>query len=454
MKRRRFLLYGANAFIFTLIILGILTVLNYLAFKHDSRFDVTEGKLYSLSDQTIKVLKNLDKSIEILAFFKEVGADRKEFQDLINEYTKRTDKIKVRFVDPDKEPGISKKYEVSEYGTIVLVSSDQNVKVKLADPISGDIVDNAEEEITNATIKLSKNIKKAVYFLTGHGERDIQDDSEPEGFGRLKRALEGESYEVKELVLLRELNIPEENSILIVAGPQKLLIEKEIEVIKKYLDNGGKGIFMIEPRSGGDLVSLLKDYGFDIKNDIIIDPSSKLAGGGDVAPIVSEYPPHDITSDFKFATIFPYSRSVDVIKKDEARTTVIARTSQYSWGETNFTLFDQGTAQHDLDEKLGPLGIAAVSEIGEKTKIAVFGNANFVSNRFIDFSGNSDFFLNTVTWLAGDEHLISIRPKIAKESKLTLTGKQMRIIFSVSVIILPAIVLFSGITIWWKRRNM
>lgn len=454
MKRRRFLLYGANAFVFTLVILGILVALNYWAFKRDGRFNVTQEKLYSLSDQTIKVLKGLDKDVDILAFFKEVGPDRKEFQDLINGYIRRTGRIKVRFVDPDKDPGVAKKYGISEYGAVVLISGDQNVKAKLADLVSGGIVDNAEEEVTNAIIKLSKNIRETVYFLAGHGERDIQNDSESEGFGRLRHALENESYGVKELVLLKELGVPKENSILVVAGSKKPLAQKEIEVIKRYLDDGGKGVFMIEPRSGEDLVSLLKDYGFNIKNDIIIDPSSKLAGGGDVAPIVAEYPPHEITPGFKFATLFPYSRSVDIIKSDNARTTVIAKTSQYSWGETNFPLFDQGTAQKDPGDESGPLGIAAVSEIGEKTKIAVFGNVNFVSNRFFDFSGNSDFFLNTITWLTGDERLISIRPKAAKESNLTLTGKQMRIIFSVTVIILPAIVLFSGIAVWWRRRNM
>lgn len=454
MSKKRFLLYGANAFIFTLVILGILVALNYWAFKRDSRFDVTQEKLYSLSDQTIKVLKDLDKNIEILAFFKEVGPDRKEFQDLINGYTRRTGEIRVRFIDPDKEPGIARKYDVNEYGTAVLISNNQNVKVKLADPISGGIVDNAEEEITNAIIKLSKGIKETAYFLSGHGERNIQNESEPEGFGRLKHSLEDESYNVKELVLLKEQSIPKENSVLVVAGPKKSLDPSEIEIIKKYLDSGGKAIFMIEPRSGEDLVSLLRGYGFDIKSDIIIDPSSKLAGGGDVAPIVAEYPPHEITSEFKFATLFPYSRSISIIKGNGIRATVIAKTSQYSWGETNFSLFDQGIAQKDPGDEPGPLGIAAVSEIGEKTKIAVFGNVNFVSNRFFNFSGNSDLFLNTLSWLIGDESLISIRPKVAKESNLVLTGKQMRIIFSVTVVIFPSVVLISGIAVWWRRRNM
>jgi ABC-type uncharacterized transport system involved in gliding motility auxiliary subunit len=454
MRGKRRLLYGTNALVLTSVVLGILIIVNYLAFKQGGRVDATEGKLYSLSDQTVKTLEKLDKEVEVLAFFKPVGNDRREFQGLITEYERRSSKIKAEFIDPDKDPGIAKKYEVNEYGTVVLVSGDQNIRLKLADLISGGIVDDAEQEVTNSLIKLSKGVRKTVYFLTGHGERDIKDNTEPQGLGMLTSALNDEAYEVKELLLLRESNVPGENSILIVAAPKKRLIEREIDAIKKYLDGGGKAVFMIEPRSGNDLVSLLKQYGFDVGDAVIIDPSSKLVGGGDVAPIVTQYPPHDITEDFKFATLFPYSRTVDVASKEGIHTTEIAKTGEYSWAEKNFALFDQGIAQQDRDDKPGPLGLAAVGEIGESTRIAVFGSVDFVSNRFFDFSGNSDFFLNTISWISGDESLISIRPKVAREGKLTLTGSQLRVIFSLTVIGLPAIVLLSGIAVWWRRRNM
>src|SRR3989304_3775810 len=125
-------------------------------------------------------------------------------------------------------------------------------------------------------------------------------------------------------------------SISVIAGPKKPLIGKEIEAIKKYIDNGGKAVFMIEPRSAENLVSLLRSYGFDLKNDIIIDPSSKLVGGGDIAPIVAEYPSHDITNDFRFVTMFPYGRSVNVTIKDEGKTAVIANTSKNSWSEGDY----------------------------------------------------------------------------------------------------------------------
>ncbi|MCI0480242.1 MAG: hypothetical protein L0213_01485, partial [Candidatus Dadabacteria bacterium] len=240
----------------------------------------------------------------------------------------------------------------------------------------------------------------------------------------------------------------------IISAPKQALSLKEITDIKDYLDQGGKAVFLIEPRSGGELVSILKNYGFAIADDIIVDPSSKLEGGGDIAPIIAQYAHHDITEGFRYATIFPFSRSVDVVEQDGADTTVLANTGEYSWSESNFELFDQGVAQQEEGDKKGPLGVAAVSEDGDNSRIAVFGSVDFVSNIFIDFSGNRDLFLNTVNWVAGDEYLISIRPRAAKEGKLTITKKQTNIIFFFTVVLIPAVIFFSGIGIWWKRRRL
>ena len=454
MRRRRIFIHGTNALVLTLLILGILAVINYLSWKIGSKLDVTRERLHSVSDQTIKVLNGLDKDIEVLAFFKDVGLDRLEFQELMGEYTGRSNRIKFRFIDADKEPGVARKYEIDEYGTVVLSSGDREIKVKVSDPISGTIKSNSEQELTNALIKLSSDKKKGVYFLVGHGERDINNNSDAGGLGKLKRTLEEEGYEVGELLLLRESIIPSKNSILIIPSPAKPLSEKELGDIKKYLDEGGRAVFLIEPRMGGDLVSLLKDYGIEVENDIVIDPSSKVVGGGDVAPIVAQYPNHRITDNFRLATIFPFSRSINVTSKDNVTNQLIANTSQFSWSERNLSLFDQGTAQQDDGDKPGPLGVAEVSEIGEKSKVAVFGSADFVSNRFFGFSGNSDLFLNTVHWIVGDENLISIRPKVAEGGKLTITQNQLTVIFMVTVVLLPAIVLFTGVGVWLKRRNM
>ncbi len=454
MKRRRQFIHGTNAVILTLLVLGILTVVNYLAWKIGSKIDVTKERLHSVSDQTIKLLNIMDDDIEVLAFFEGIGPDKLEFRELMSEYIKRNNRIKLRFIDADEEPGLARRYGINEYGTVVLSSGDREVKVKVVDPISGTIKKNIEEEVTNALIKLTKAKEKGIYFLVGHGERNINDESGQAGLGKLRRALEDEGYNVGEVLLLRESIIPSKNSIMIIASPSKPLTEKELSDIKSYLDDGGKAVFLIEPKNGNDLVSLLKDYGIQLENDVVIDPSSKMVGGGDVAPIVAQYANHKITDDFRLATIFPFSRSIDVSSKDNVVNRLIANTSQFSWSERDLDLFDRGTAQQGEEDKSGPLGVAAVGEIGQRGKIAVFGSVEFVSNRFFDFSGNRDLFLNTVRWILGDENLISIRPKVAEKGEFIITQNQLTVIFVASIVLLPSIVLFTGIGVWLKRRNM
>jgi len=450
--RRRKLIYGTGAFISVVSTLGIIIVLNYLLFRTDIRFDVTEGKFHTVSAQTVRVLKNVEGEIEIIGFFKDTGVDREGFQDLAKEYSHRNDNIKVKLINPDKEPGIAKKYGVKEYGSVVIGRGDKVVKLRLTDPITGGILNNSEEKITNAILKLTRESQKTLYFLTGHGQRDMGNSVDAEGLGLLRRTIIDEGYNVKEFLILRGEELPRENAILFVAAPIKAFSLKEILYIKNYLNRGGRAVFLIEPRSGNEIASVLKGYGFELSDDVIIDPSSKLEGGGDIAPIVSDYPYHEITEDFRFATIFPYSRSIDVLSDFNA--TVLASTGEYSWSETDFELFNEGVAQREESDKGGPLGVAAVVENSAKGRIAVFGSADFVSNIFLEFSGNRDFFLNTLNWVSGDENLISIRPKAVNTGNLTITTKQVNLIFLFTVVIIPAVILSSGLVIWWKRRRL
>ncbi|MCH7950006.1 MAG: GldG family protein [Candidatus Dadabacteria bacterium] len=450
--RRRKLIYGTGTFISVVSTLGIIIVLNYLLFRTDVRFDVTEGKFHTVSAQTVRVLNSVEGEIEIIGFFKDTGIDRTGFQDLAKEYSHRNDNIKVKLINPDKEPGIAKKYGVKEYGSVVIERGDKVVKLRLTDPITGGILNNSEEKITNAILKLTRESEKTLYFLTGHGQRDMGNSVDAEGLGLLRRTIIDEGYNVKEFLILRGEELPRENAILFVAAPIKAFSLKELQYIKRYLNHGGRAVFLIEPRSGNEIASVLKGYGFELSDDVIIDPSSKLEGGGDIAPIVSDYPYHEITEDFRFATIFPYSRSIDVLSDFNA--TVLASTGEYSWSETDFELFNEGVAQREESDKGGPLGVAAVVENSAKGRIAVFGSADFVSNIFLEFSGNRDFFLNTLNWVSGDENLISIRPKAVNTGNLTITTKQVNLIFLFTVVIIPAVILSSGLVIWWKRRRL
>lgn len=449
--RKRKLIFGAGTLISVVSTIGIIIAINYLLYRTDIRFDVTQDKLHTVSSQTVRVLNSVDEDILMTGFYKDTGVDRAGFQDLAKEYSRRNDNIKVNIINPDKEPGVAKKYGVNEYGSVVISKGDKIVKLRLTDPISGGILKNSEEEITNAILKLTRESDKTLYVLSGNGQRDMGNSVDAEGLGLLRKAILDEGYNVREYMILRGQELPIKDSILFVAAPKNAFSLKEIQYIKSYLNSGGKALFLIEPRSGNEIASILDGYGFELSDDVIIDPSSKLEGGGDIAPIVSDYPFHEITEDFRYATIFPYSRSLDAVN-GTYETTVLANTGEYSWSETNFDLFDEGVAQKQESDRGGPLGVAAVGESSNNGRVAVFGSADFVSNVFLEFSGNRDLFLNTLNWVSGDENLISIRPKKSSSGNLTITTKQIDIIFIITVVIIPAVILFSGIAVWWKRR--
>ena len=457
--------YGLNMALMIIIVLGIVVFADIFTSKHNKRFDLTEEKRYTLSPQTQKVLKSLKERIEVLCFYTTAARNRMQMEDLLSQYRYYSDKLHYRFIDPDRKPGLAKKYEIKFDGTAVINFADKTEKV----------TGQSEEDLTNAIIKVTRKRKKTVYFLKGHGESEIG-DAEAKGLSSLKTALEKQNYVVKEIVLAQE-NFPQDCDLLVLSGPKTDPFEAERKMIEDYLLMGGKALLMLEPFSTPELVKMANSFGFDVANNVVVDPFSRILGGDYLMPVVSSYESHDITKSFKIMSFFPYARSVRV--KETLPEGVIAQalttTSPQSWGETDGEALQQGIVSRDEGiDLMGPLSIAAAAVIDidqfkgkeeraaeesksaaeKKARIVVFGDSDFANNTYFYQQGNADFFLNSINWLAQEEDLISIRPKDIKSTPITLTLTQGRIIFWLPVVILPAAVLIVGfISIISRRRK-
>ncbi|MDL1972923.1 MAG: GldG family protein, partial [Deltaproteobacteria bacterium] len=160
MKRYIEIQIGLLIFIF----LGILIIINLIFSRHRLRFDLTATKRYSLSTQTIKVLKNLKRPVKVIGFFA-TGAERNKAKELLEEYSYRSSKFKYTFIDPDRHPLEAKRYGITTYNTIVISCGEKEEKVS----------STTEEAITNALIRVTRPGKKTIYFLSGHGEHPIDD---------------------------------------------------------------------------------------------------------------------------------------------------------------------------------------------------------------------------------------------------------------------------------------
>ncbi len=454
---RRSTWLGANSLLMILLFLAILTILNFILSRHSKRFDLSETKKFSLAPQTLKVLENLNREVKATGFFQEGSRPRQEFKDLIESYGYYSEKLNYEFIDPDRKPAIAKQYGINQYNTVVLESGRQEARIKAAT----DVV--TEEELTHALIRVSREQKKVAYFLEGHGEHAL-DDSGQTGYSQAKEALEKEGLEVKTLSILREGKIPQDATILVFAGPQRSFLGAEKEAIRQYLKDKGQLLLMLDPQEKTGLDDLLAEWGLTLGHEIIVDPSPNLTLLGFDASnaLVLNYTPHDIVKDLRLATLFPVTRSIS-FSSTTIQTLdyqVLARTGPESWGETHFT---SRQARFDpAQDRKGPLDIAAAVEQhpgeGEtktsRARLVIFGDSDFATNGFFNFSGNSDLFLASVNWLTQEKDLISIRPREAQFSPLILTQRQGRIFFYFPVIVLPAVVVVAGIRIWRGRKKL
>jgi ABC-type uncharacterized transport system involved in gliding motility auxiliary subunit len=460
--RRKSFIYSGNLLLVVVLVMAILGLVNYFLSKNHYRMDFTTAKLHSLSGQSVTVLKNLKTDIAFKGFFREGNYGRAAMENLLKIYAYHSGKVKYEFIDPDKNPGLVKRYGVTQDGTTVIEAGDKESR----------ITTTTEEDVTNALIKATRTVKKVIYFLEGHGEESVEEAGD-NGYATVKTELEKLGYEVKKQTLALADRFPKACALLVVPGPQKDLLPNEYETIRAYLKDGGRILFMVDPETATTLPSFLAEYGFKLENDIVVDTVSRLLGGDYFMPVVSEYETHAITEKFTYATFFPFARSVEIAepKPEGVTLTVLAKTSPNSWSERQL---DQKEVKFTPDkDKQGPVGLAAVATLKTKSgqpaaeepktkpeaaekeaRMAVVGDSDFAKNRYYGVSGNGNFFLNIANWLTEEADLIAIQPKTQTPRTIQLTPSQGRLLFLVSVIILPLAVLLLGVSVWVRRRSL
>lgn len=441
----RSLKYGSNIVFQIVAVIVIVGLLAFITTRHHVRADLTGNNLYSLSDQTEKVLQHLEKDVQILAFFK--SAEQSAAKDLLDEYDYRSSHVRYRLIDPDEEPNMTKQYGIKKYNTLVVESG---IKRETVEKMS-------ESNLTNAIIKVTRDQEKVIYFLTGHGERSINDDSQ-EGFKKAAENIKKENYLVRSFNLVRSRSIPDSCTVLAVIGPKTNFFPGELDTIKAWVDKGNKMLLMADPEHQPDIVDFLEKFHITLGNDMVIDASGmgQLFGAGPGMPLVSQYDQkHPITKGFNIMTFYPYTSSLTPMEDKGGYTmSELLKTSGDSWAETDYA---SGKVSFDeTQDKRGPLTIGlAVEKKADsgKSELVVFGDSDFAKNGFFKNQGNANLFLNTVNYLAEEEDMISIRPKEIDDRRLTMTQADVSALFYLVVIAIPLIVIILGVTIFLRRNR-
>ncbi len=459
LKGRRTRAAGASLG-YVLTVLAVVVLVNFIATRHHKRFDLTENKAFSLSEQTIKVLEHLPREVTVIAFYEE-APPKEKLKDLLKEYSLRSPRLKYEFVDPVSHPAEAKRYGITEYGTVVLECGKQESRANMPD----------EEALTNALIKVTQERERVVYVTTGHGEHDLK-DSARSGLSVLKAELEKQHYTVKPLVLNE--GVPADSSVVVIAGPQKPFLDAEAGMIKAYLGKGGRVFCMQDPGTDPGLKEILDAYGVKVRKDLIVDRVSQIFGSDPRIPMV---PPegydefHPVTKSFRYQTFYPLASSIEIQDKlpDGVTATKLAQTSQYSWGETNEQELLSGHMRLDPSDTKGPLTLAAAivrkptgaaaaqskeGSTADETRLLIFGDSDFLTNGYLGAAGNGDLALSGVAWLSEQEELVSIRPKTSMPSIVLLTREQAITYLWLIVALAPVSTIVVGVGIWFRRKRL
>ncbi len=449
--------YGSNAIVMILAFLGIIIVANYLAYNNPVEpLDLTEDKANTLSPEMISMLENLPGKMTATAYYSQTPRD--EAQNLLdNMKVNSKGNFDYRFVDPVANPLDAKNAGVTGDGKIVLSLDGQSEIADYAD----------ESELLRAINKLLNPEARTVYFLTGHGERDINGSGET-GMSRARETLENKNYTVKTLNLLADNRVPDDARAIIVAGPTKPLSPVEVGLLNQYTQQGGALLIMEDPiplTDFGDEAdplaeSLERVWGIRLRNDFIVDTASTVSQNAIGA---SYNPSHPVTNAMTLYTIFPLARSIEITDEQleglPTLTSLVETSPEaQSWGETDFSVLDQSSASVALDPEKdtpGPLTLAASGENMEnKGRVVVFGNSVFATDEGFDAYGNGDLFINAVDWAAGDDAPVDITIRPATQRTFMAPGQvQWVAILLGSVCILPSIVLGAGVAAWYSRKR-
>jgi ABC-type uncharacterized transport system involved in gliding motility auxiliary subunit len=446
--------YVAYVTLYIAVVVAIITVANVLADRYNKTYDSTANKRYSLSEQTAKIVKDLKEPATIYYYDRPTGFSHA--RDTLEQYANLSPKVQVKYVDLEKNPLAAREAGIKSLGTAIV---EIGTRKEEANGLT-------EEGITGAFIRDLKSNTRTICFVSGSGEHQI-DETGGDGYSRLKDLLGKEAYQTKSISLLTTAEVPSDCTVMVVAGPKSDYQQPEVDAIKKYVEGGGRAMFLLNPplkmgrteiADNEALSQVLESWGVTPGKDLVLDlnPIGQLAGLGYEDALVTRYDSHEIVNTMKGnATAFPYSRSLEIKSGDKTTVDKLFESSETSLATEK--LDTPRINASDPKNKKGPLTLAAAGSYrtgreNSQGRFVVVGSSDWVSNAFLPFNGNRDLAMNAINWLASDEELISIRPKDRDIRTLTMTQSQLNWVGITSLGILPIGVAIAGVWVWWRRR--
>lgn len=469
--RKKKFRYGGYATLVTVVVITMLMLVNLVIDQFDFTLDLTRNRLFSLSEQTFGLLDGLEQDIDIISL-NEPGAENPVAMQIIEQYTARNRYINFSTIDPVRQPHLVMRYQEDggtlSQGSIIVENRDLNrFKVISARDLINFRVDAqqqpiaeslaVEQRLTGAIIYVTTEELPVIYVLTGHDQAPIPFE--------VREQMELENFRIEEINLMTAESVPDDAHALLVISPRRDLTETEEQRLREYLEGQGRAIFLMDlmPQGLPRFESIFRSYGVELKRLIVIEEDAEMHVGNPLW-LVPNMETHDIMTPLRTADmrmLIPVSQAIDIM--DVRRRTLniepLLVTSGSAWGKTNL---ESQTLEKEEGDVEGPfnIGVAVTDNVfadnqTKTTKVILLANAGFLSSEISgQVPGNANFLLNSLNWIQDREEAISIRPRSLATPRLNMNWQQQLILAGVAVILIPLLILGSGLFVWMKRRHL
>jgi hypothetical protein len=426
------------------LVVAALVTLNIAVWYNPWSVDLTASGRNDVSEGTRAMLRRLDVEVTLRQFGRtpDPAVER-----LIRGFARENRRIRVEFVDVDRDRASASRYGVLKLGTVVALSGDTFRKVE----------DANEQGLVTAVLQVSSDVERTVCFVTGHGERGLADTG-AEGLADLASVLEASNYRTERVSML-EGDVPRTCSVLVVAGPRQEWSAPEIGRLQSYVESYGRVALLVEPALAASLAEWLRPFGVVPGPGVVVDTSGagQSVGGGPRTPLALRYGDHAVTRGFEIATMYAGARPLEVVAPQfGGKPTVLAQTGPRSFATTSVD--PQAAFQAGRDTP-GPLNLAVATAIGlpskpgEEARLAVFGDSDFISNAFIRRQGNRDFFLRSLAWLMGEQDAAIVAVDDRQNRRIELTEATRAWMYIVNLGLLPLAPLLAGVAVYLRSRR-